>query len=87
MTERYFMPYHRRGTAIGCTYTAVIGPGEGGWRWGGHRHATGAGINDFGPQIVGSGPFDTREEAERAADEWFYGIDDVVETTGQHPNP
>lgn len=78
------MPYHRQGTAEGVTYTAVIGPMADGWGWGGHRVITGAGVTDFGPQIASGGPFKTREEAAAFADEWFYSIEDIVET-GQRP--
>jgi hypothetical protein len=81
-------PYHRQGTAEGCTYTAVIGPAAGGgWRWGGHRVITGAGVTDFGPQIASGDPCKTREEAAAFADEWFYSIEDIVETTGQRQAP
>lgn len=86
MSGRVFVPYHRQGTAEGATYTAVIAPAADGWRWGGHCAVTEAGVTDFGPQIAGDGPFETREQAAAFADEWFYSIDGIVEkTTVQRP--
>ncbi len=79
MTARLFIPYHRRGTAGGYTYTAVIGPGEGRWGWGGHRYLTGTTVHGFGDKVAGGGPFNDRDDAGTETDKWFYGIPNIVE--------
>ena len=85
MSGRSFVSYHRQGTAGGFTYTARVAPAAGGgWGWGGYQ---GSGANDPGAELASGGPFQTREEAAAFADEWFYSIEDIVETAGHRPAP
>lgn len=87
MSARFSLPYHRQGTAGGTTYTAVIRQTADGWRWEGHQAITGSGGTDFGPQMDGGGPYKTEREAAAFADEWFYSIEEIVESPSHRPLP
>ena len=73
-------PFYRRGTAGAYTYVCTVRLAKDGWEWQGHKHPTaGEPADVFGPVAASGGPYKTNEEADKAADRWFFSIPGIVE--------
>ena len=75
------LSFHRKGTAVGYMYITTIHREGTAWGWKGHKRAVGSRSGDPGPVIASGNVYPEVGQAERAADDWFYGIPNIVELT------
>jgi hypothetical protein len=75
------LSFHRKGTAVGYMYITTIHREGTAWGWRGHKRAVGSRSGDPGPVIASGNVYPEVGQAERAADDWFYGIPNIVELT------
>lgn len=75
------LSFHRKGTAVGYMYITTIHREGTAWGWKGHKRAVGSRSGDPGPVIASGNVYTEVDQAERAADDWFYSIPNVVELT------
>jgi hypothetical protein len=75
------LSFHRKGTAVGYMYITTIHREGTAWGWKGHKRAVGSRSGDPGPVIASGNVYPEVAQAERAADDWFYGIPNIVELT------
>jgi hypothetical protein len=81
------LSFHRKGTAVGYMYITTIHREGTAWSWKGHKRAVGSRSGDPGPVIASGDVYAEVAQAERAADDWFYSVPNVVELTPDQGGP